>query len=64
MSVVSWISGLRIGPRLLRRRGWNIGMPATEAFHLDAPTEEDLAVAEAAWESGEARYSMRTDDAW
>lgn len=39
-------------------------MPETEAFHLDPPTEEDLAVAEAAWHSGEARYVMRTDDAW
>ena len=39
-------------------------MPETEAFHLAPPTEEDLAVAEAAWRSGQARYAMRTDDIW
>ena len=39
-------------------------MPETETFHLAPPTEEDLAVAEAAWRSGHARYAMRTDDIW
>lgn len=39
-------------------------MPETEAFHLAPPTEEDLDVAEAAWQSGQARYAMRTDDVW
>jgi hypothetical protein len=40
----------------------NTVMPETEAFHLTSPAEEDLAVAEAAWHSGEARYVMRTND--
>jgi hypothetical protein len=39
-------------------------MSGTEAFHLASPTEEDLAVAEATWVSGEARYAMRTDAPW
>jgi hypothetical protein len=32
-------------------------MLETEAFHLTAPTEEDLAIAQAAWRSGRARYA-------
>jgi hypothetical protein len=39
-------------------------MPETEAFHLRPPTDDDLAVAEAAWRSGEARCTLRTDDVW
>jgi hypothetical protein len=39
-------------------------MAETEAFYLAPPTEEDLAVAQAAWLARKTRYVMRTDAPW